>query len=260
MRLSFFDRARYLGDTDFVEVPLDRLTGKDYARDLASRINPGRATPSESLAAAAGIPLAGAAPRDGVNTTHYGVVDADGMAVSNTYTLEQAFGGMLVVKGRGFLLNNEMGDFNPRPGHTDRTGRVGTPPNVVAPGKRMLSSMCPAIIAKDGRVVLVTGSPGGRTIINTVLCVVLNVLEFGMPLREAVDAPRLHHQWLPDGVRVERGLREEHGDALDALRAMGHAIDPQSPKQGDAHSIAVTPGGRYVGVADTRRSGAAAGW
>src|SRR5687768_17466397 len=127
---------------------------------------------------------------------------------------------MLVVKGHGFLLTNEMGDFNPGPAHTDRAGRIGTPPNLAAPGKRKLSSMTPTIVARDGKVVLVTGSPGGRTIINTVLCVVLNVLEFDMPLREAVDAARLHHQWFPDAVRVERQWLDRHRDAIDALRRL----------------------------------------
>ena len=256
MRRAYFDRARYLGDGDFVPVP-DDLATKSHAATLAGSIDPDRATPSESLASAAGIPLA-EAPREAEHTTHFSVVDADGMAVANTYTLEQSFGGMMVVKGCGFLLNNEMGDFNPRPGHTDRTGRIGTPPNVVEPGKRMLSSMCPTVVAKDGRVVLVTGSPGGRTIINTVLCVVLNGLEFGMDGRAAVDSPRLHHQWLPDRVQLEAAAQEAHPDLPVALRRLGHTVDVR-PRQGDAHSIFVTPAGEQVGVADRRRSGAAAG-
>ena len=255
MRRAFLDRARLLGDTDFVSVPIDRLTSKPYAKQLAAGIDGARATPSESLAAAAGVVL-----DEGDHTTHFSVIDHDGMAVSNTYTLEQAFGGMLVVKGCGFLLNNEMGDFNPRPGHTDRAGRIGTAPNVLAPWKRMLSSIAPTIVARGGKVVLVTGSPGGRTIINTVLCVVLNVLEFDMPLREAVDAPRMHHPWLPDVVRGEPGLLKEHAESVVALRRMGHAVDARSPRQGDAHSILVRSDGSYLGVADTRRSGAAAGF
>jgi gamma-glutamyltranspeptidase/glutathione hydrolase len=256
MRRAFFDRARFLGDTDFVTVPTE-LTTKQYAARVAATIHPDRATPSETLAAEAGVPIAGAP--EGEHTTHFSVIDADGMAVSNTYTLEQGFGGMVVVNGCGFLLNNEMGDFNPRPGVTDRTGRIGTPPNVAAPGKRMLSSMTPTIVSRGGRVVLVTGSPGGRTIINTVLCVVLNVLEFEMPLRAAVDAPRMHHPWLPDVVRMEGRMLEEHPDAVQALPEMGHTIDPKPTRQGDAHSIAVTSDGRYAGAADKRRSGAAVG-
>ena len=257
MRRAYFDRARYLGDADFVPVP-DDLATKSYASALAGSIDPDRATPSESLAAAAGIPLADGPP-ESENTTHFSVIDASGMAVSNTYTLEQSFGGFVVVKGYGFLLNNEMGDFNPRPGHTDRTGRIGTPPNLVEPGKRMLSSMCPTIVSDDGRVVLVTGSPGGRTIINTVLCVVLNFLEFEMSPRDAVDAPRLHHQWLPDRLHLEAPIPQEYPTLIETLRTRGHPrVDPR-PRQGDAHSIFVAPDDTRTGVADRRRSGAAAG-
>jgi len=183
------------------------------------------------------------------------------MAVSNTFTLEQGYGGKVMVRGAGFLLNNEMGDFNPRPGVTTRQGHIGTAPNQVAPGKRMLSSMTPVVVAREGRVVLVTGSPGGRTIINTVLCVVLNVLEFEMPLDRAVAAPRLHHGWFPDQVQVEPALAAEHGQSLRELRHWGHRIDPRSVPQGDAHSIAVDLRNRvFWGVADSRRAGRAAGY
>src|SRR4029453_12596626 len=141
---------------------------------------------------------------DGPQTTHFSIVDAQGMAVSNTYTLEQNFGSRIVVRGGGFLLNNEMGDFNPEPGVTKEDGQIGTPPNIVAPGKRMLSSMTPLIVTTpEGEPLLVTGSPGGRTIINTVACVVLNVVEFEMSPVEAVDAPRLHDAWFPDRVQAE---------------------------------------------------------
>jgi gamma-glutamyltranspeptidase/glutathione hydrolase len=259
MRRAFLDRAVFLGDRDLGNVPVAGLTSKLYAENLAAGIDDNQVSSSEKLAAAAGVTIE-ADPGESPHTTHFSVIDADGTAVSNTYTLEQAFGGMLVVKGCGFLLNNEMGDFNPRPGHTDVTGRIGTPPNVAAPGKRMLSSMCPTVVARDGKVVLVTGSPGGRTIINTVLCVVLNVLEFDMPLRDAVDAPRLHHQWLPDTIAIEPALRTDHPEPIEALRRLGHVIADKSPRQGDAHSIAVRADGQYVGVADTRRSGAAAGY
>ena len=137
-----------------------------------------------------------------------------------------------MVKGAGFLLNDEMGDFNPRPGVTTAKGQIGTEANQVAPGKRMLSSMTPVIVLRDGKPYLITGSPGGRTIINTVLCVTMNVLEFDMPLREAVDAPRLHQQWLPDNVQVEGDLLKKHADALDKLRTMGHHIDTKATRQG----------------------------
>src|SRR5262249_22306895 len=162
-------------DPDFVAIPAE-LTTKEYAKKLAAGIDPNRATSSADLAG--DIPLA----EEGNQTTHFSVLDRDGMAVSNTYTLEESFGSKVIVRAAGFLLNNEMGDFNPNRGVTDRRGRIGTPANEVAPGKRMLSSMTPVVVRRDGKVVLITGSPGGRTILNTVLEVVLNVLEFDMPL------------------------------------------------------------------------------
>ena len=164
----------------------------------------------------------------------------------------------MLVKGAGFLLNNEMMDFNWRPGVTDRTGRIGTKPNQIAPGKRMLSSQTPTIVAKDGKVVLVTGSPGGRTIINTVLCMVLNVIEFDMDIGKAVERPRLHHQWFPDHAALERGSKQP--ELVKALEAMGHQIESTS-SQGDAHSIRVdAKTGVYRGAADRRISGKAAGY
>ena len=251
-RRAYRDRARWLGDPDFTPLP-KQLLDKEYAQKLVLGIDPKKATPSADLAG--DIPLAG----EGQQTTHFSILDGDGMAVSNTYTLENAFGGRIVVRGAGYLLNDEMGDFNPKPGVTDRTGRIGTPPNLVAPGKRMLSSMTPVIVRRDGKVVLVTGSPGGRTIINTVLCVVLNVLEFDMPLRAAVDAPRLHHQWFPDVVHLEAGLVKEHPEAVESLRKMGHQI-PRPTQQGDAHSIFVeSVTGNILGEADRRRDGWAVG-
>ena len=183
------------------------------------------------------------------------------MAVANTYTLEQSFGSKIVVRGAGFLLNNEMGDFNHRPGVTDAMGRIGTPANRIAPYKRMLSSMTPTIVTSpDGQLLLVTGSPGGRTIINTVTSVVLNVLAFDMPAVEAVEAPRMHHAWLPDRLLVERDFFEHHADALEALRAMGHTIGERPLRQGDAHTIWFDrQGGLLHGIADPRRAGAARG-
>ena len=171
MRRAFLDRARYLGDPDFVQPPVERLTSKAYAAELRRTIVEDRATPS----AAAQI----AQRYESSETTHYSVVDASGMAVSVTYTLENGYGLGAVVPGAGFLLNNEMGDFNGKPGVTDSTGLIGTDANLARPSKRMLSSMTPTIIAKDGKLVAVVGSPGGRTIINTVLQVVLNQVDFG---------------------------------------------------------------------------------
>jgi gamma-glutamyltranspeptidase/glutathione hydrolase len=171
------------------------------------------------------------------------------MAVSNTFTLEGGFGSKVVVKGAGFLLNNEMGDFNKKPGETNVYGDIGTPANLIAPGKRMLSSMTPAIVTRNGKVALVTGSPGGRTIINTVLGIVLNVTEFGMNGRQAVDAPRLHHQWLPDSSYFEKeGFPQE---VIEKLRHMGYKIAFRS-SQGDGNSILVQPDGTAFGINDKR--------
>jgi gamma-glutamyltranspeptidase/glutathione hydrolase len=195
------------------------------------------------------------------NTTHFSVVDGGGMAVANTYTLEESFGGKIVVAGAGFLLNNELGDFNPQPGVTTRGGQIGTAANVAGAGKRPLSSMSPTIVLRDGRVVLVTGSPGGRTIINTVLCVLINYMDYHMSPRDCVAAPRHHHQWFPDRIVPEAALAQDHGAALAELQSMGHAIAPAVRHQGDAHSIfRDLKSGEWIGVADPRRAGSAAGF
>jgi gamma-glutamyltranspeptidase/glutathione hydrolase len=250
MRRAYCDRARYLGDPAFVQIP-SRLTDKKHARKLAKTIDLNRATPSAHLAPE--ITLAG----EGDSTTHFSVIDKDGMAVANTYTLERSYGSRVVVKGAGFLLNNEMMDFNWYPGHTDRKGTIGTVANLIAPGKRMLSSQTPTIVAKDGKVVLVTGSPGSRTIINTVLCVLVNVLDFDMDIAAAVAAPRLHHQWFPDEIRFEAA--SDRPELARALGRIGHRV--YGSRQGDAHSIWVDPRtGRYLGAADRRISGKAAGY
>ncbi len=252
MRRSYFDRARYLGDADFVEIPA-KLTSKAYAKKLAQSINPDRATPSEVLAEAGEFPLAG----EGNSTTHFSIMDAKGMAVSNTYTLEASYGTRIVVPGAGYLLNNEMTDFNHRPGVTNRRGAIGTEANLPAPGKRMLSSQTPTLVLRDGKAYLITGSPGGRTIINTVVNVLVNSIDFGMSPVEAVDAPRLHHAWFPDRIRFE-GM-ETHPLLVQKLRALGHTVD--GTRQGDAHSIWVDPeSGKYHGVADQRIDGRALGY
>ena len=249
MRRAFCERAKHLGDPDFVTVPTDLLLDKEYAKRLATGIDPLTATPSAALADE--LPLA----EGGSETTHYSVVDASGMAVSTTYTLENAFGCRVVVRGAGFVLNNEMTDFNHKPGVTDRRGDIGTPANRVAPGKRMLSSMSPTIVARGGKPTLVTGSPGGRTIINTALCVVVNVLDYGMDARAAVDAPRQHHQWFPDRLSLE-----STGDLsalAGRLKAMGHTVARAG--QGDAHTIRLDPAtGRRTAAADKRADGKAA--
>jgi gamma-glutamyltranspeptidase/glutathione hydrolase len=250
MRRAYCDRARYLGDADFVKIPA-HLTSKEYAHQLARSIDPRKATRSEDLAG--DIPLAA----QGDSTTHFSVIDKDGMAVANTYTLERSYGSRVVVRGAGFLLNDEMTDFNWRPGYTDRKGAIGTEANQIAPGKRMLSSQTPTIVARDGKVVLVTGSPGSRTIINTVLCIVINVLDFDMDIRAAVDAPRLHHSWFPDVVRFEGTGR--FPAVVAELQRLGHKV--QVTQQGDAHSIWVDPRtGRRFGAEDRRISGKLAGY
>jgi gamma-glutamyltranspeptidase/glutathione hydrolase len=246
-RRAYADRARWLGDPDFVSVPVARLTSKAYADSLSRGIRRDRA--SRSVDIGADVVTVHTAESD--ETTHFSVVDAEGNAVSNTYTLEGGYGSGVVVRGAGFLLNNEMGDFNKKPGETNEGGDIGTPANLIAPGKRMLSSMSPAIVTRDGRLVLVTGSPGGRTIPNTVLDVVLGVTAFDESIRAAVDAPRLHHQWLPDSTNIEAGKVTDA--TIAALRARGHSVRISSGKQGDAHSIWIdTKTGIAYGAADHR--------
>lgn len=250
MQRAYRDRARFLGDPAFVEIPAD-LLDKDRLRRLAETIPAEKATPSADLAG--DIVLAA----ESEETTHFSVVDARGGAASLTYTLEQSYGSRVVVRGAGFVLNDEMNDFNWIPGRTDATGRIGTPANEVAPGKRMLSSMCPTIVSRDGKTVLVTGSPGGRTIVNTVLNVIVDVVDFGMDARQAVDAPRMHHGWFPDVLVVERALADRHADVLRALREAGRRIEIRD-RQGDAHTIGIDPRtGERLGAADARISGAA---
>ncbi len=249
MKRAYSDRARYLGDPDFTKIPVE-LTTKEYAKKLALGIDLKKPTPSADLAPEI-MP-----DNESDSTTHFSVIDKDGLAVSNTFTLENSYGNRVVVRGAGYILNNEMTDFNPRPGFTSTKGQIGTKPNQIAPGKRMLSSMTPVIVLKDGKPVLISGSPGGRTIINTVLCVVLNVTEFGMSVEDAVSAPRLHHQWFPDAARFE-GVKE-HPEMVAKLTALGHTVTEH--KQGDAHSIGIDPKtGVRVGAADKRLDGKAVG-
>lgn len=246
MRRGYLDRARYLGDPDFVKMPIEKLTSKTYARALAKTIDPDHASSSAELGKDIVGPIAS---NEHEETTQFSIVDKAGNAVSNTYTLEGGFGSHVVVGGAGFLLNNEMGDFNKKPGETNLTGDIGTPANLIAPGKRMLSSMSPTIITKNGKLFMVTGSPGGRTIINTVMEIVLNGLAFGMDARQAVDAPRFHHQWLPDEVTFERNAIPD--STAQRLEAMGHKLR-FGGQQGDGHTIIVKDGVAYG--ANDRRS------
>jgi len=248
-RRAFLDRARWLGDPDFVTAPVDRLTDKAYAAELRASVDPRRATPSDRLAG----DLEGTLPLEGESTTHFSVVDRDGNAVSNTYTLEESWGAKTVAAGTGVVMNNEMHDFNVTPGRSTRTGRVGTAPNTIAPGKRMLSSMCPAIVTRDEDLILVAGSPGGRTIPSTVLRVVTGVIDHGLSARAAVDLPRVHHGLYPDRLSVEGAI--DPSTRAD-LAARGHELRAREA-QGDAHVVG--PGARVgalVGAADLRRAGA----
>ena len=254
MRRAYRERAAHLGDPDFADIP-DYLTSKDYARGLVTTFNPQKATDSEALLGDIKF------SRKGKDTSHFSVIDKDGMAVSNTYTIEQSWGSRMVIEGAGFVLNNEMGDFNWFVDGTNDQGSIGTAANLIRPGKRMLSSQCPVILKSDGKVVLLTGSPGGRTIINTVLCVILNTCVFDMPLDKAIDAPRLHHQWFPDVIRHEARGEFDEAKEWETLEAMGHKVEPFQWAQGSAHSIAISEGpGRYIGVADDRRGGKADGY
>jgi gamma-glutamyltranspeptidase/glutathione hydrolase len=246
MKRAYADRARYLGDPAFVRAPVATLIAKDYAAKQRASIDPARATPwTDALPA---LP-----PREGSNTTHFSVVDSRGNAVSNTYTLNFSYGLGLVAGGTGVLLNNELDDFTAAPGASNAYGLVGFEANLPGPGKRPLSSMAPTIVLQDGKPVLVTGSPGGSRIISAVLQVIVNVLDYRMDIAAAVAAPRLHHQWLPDEVRVERGFADE---TLAALQAMGHVIVTPLG-QTSANSIAATPHG-LLGAPDPRTRGSEA--
>ncbi|WP_441244200.1 gamma-glutamyltransferase [Tardiphaga sp. 768_D3_N2_1] len=246
MKRAYADRARYLGDPAFVNAPIATLTSKNYAAGQRASIDPNKATPWTDA-------LSAVLPREGQNTTHYSVVDSAGNAVSNTYTLNFSYGVGLIADGTGVLLNNELDDFTAAPGASNAYGLVGFEANLPGPGKRPLSSMSPTIVLKDGKPVLVTGSPGGSRIISTVLQVIVNVIDYRMDVMSAVATSRLHHQWLPDEVRIERGFSEE---TLNALRAMGHkVVEPMG--QTSANSILVTPDG-LLGAPDPRTRGAEA--
>ena len=245
MKRAYADRARYLGDPAFSDAPLKRLLSKDYAAQLRAGIDPTKATPVKMTDAAP--------PHEGTNTTHFSVVDGEGNAVSNTYTLNFSYGVGLIADGTGVLLNNELDDFTAAPGASNAYGLVGYEANLPGPGKRPLSSMTPTIVLKDGKPVLVTGSPGGSRIISTTLQVIVNTLDHRMNIAQAVSVPRLHHQWMPDDVRIEHGFPQA---TRDALRAMGHTlVTPMG--QTSANSIAASQNG-WLGAADPRTRGAEA--
>jgi len=242
MRRAYRDRANFLADADFADVPVQRLTSKEHAAWLRRDLNPERASVSHP----SDITMAPESPQ----TTHYSVVDRDGMAVSVTYTLESGYGSGIVVPGAGFILNNEMGDFNAGPGLTNDTGLIGTEPNLTRPQQRMLSSMSPSIVAKDGALVAVIGTPGGRSIINTVAQVILNLVDFGMDIEEAVAAPRVNHQWLPDRIQIEED--EVTAETVVGLEEKGHVVQVRGT-QGSANSIGIdSETGERVGAPDPR--------
>jgi gamma-glutamyltranspeptidase/glutathione hydrolase len=246
MKRAYADRARFLGDPSSVNVPAKSLTSKKYAATLRATITD-KATPSAEIKA--GDPKS----HEGDNTTHFSVIDRNGNAVSNTYTLNFSYGLGMVADGTGVLLNNELDDFAAKAGASNAYGLVQYEANLPGPGKRPLSSMSPTIVLKDGKPALVTGSPGGSRIITAVLQIILNSLDFGMTIDQAVGAPRLHHQWLPDQVLAEPGFDPA---LLADLAARGHKIVPARPGT-SANSIAVTKDG-IVGAADPRTSGALA--
>jgi gamma-glutamyltranspeptidase/glutathione hydrolase len=247
MQRAYADRAAYLGDPATVTAPLARLMSKPYAQKLRAGIDPARATPARD------IHPEGAPPREGDNTTHFSIVDRFGNAVANTYTLNFSYGLGLVAEGTGVLLNNELDDFAAKPGAPNAYGLIGGDANAPGPNKRPLSSMTPTIVLKDGKPFLVTGSPGGSRIITAVLQVISNVIDRKLAIAEAVAAPRIHDQWSPDEVVVERGLEP---DIMQRLEGFGHKVTQDVPRT-SANSILITPQG-LVGAADPRSRGAAA--
>jgi gamma-glutamyltranspeptidase/glutathione hydrolase len=250
MKMAYADRARFLGDPDFVRVPVAGLISSVYAAELRKQIQPERALRAEELTGS--NPFA----YEGDHTTHYSIVDRDGNAVANTYTLNLRYGTGLVAEGTGILLNDELDDFAAKPGAPNAFGLVGGTANAPGPGKKPLSSMAPTIVLKNGQLFLVTGSPGGSRIITTLVNVLVNLIDFRMNLAEAIAAPRIHHQWMPDEVRVEPGIRP---DIVSVLQSRGNRVARSEP-WGSANSIMVTKDG-LLGAADPRtRGGLAAGF
>jgi gamma-glutamyltranspeptidase/glutathione hydrolase len=244
MKIAYADRAEYLGDPDFVKVPVAALTSKRYAAARVKEIDPDKARPAREIRPG---PVA---PYESDQTTHYSILDEDGNAVANTYTLNFSYGLGMVAEGTGVMLNNELDDFAAKAGVPNGFGLVGGDANAPAAGKRPLSSMSPTLVLDQGKVVMVTGSPGGSRIISTVLNVMTNVIDLKMGVMEAVSAPRIHHQWLPDEVRIERG---QSADTLALLEAKGQKI-VVGAASGSAHSIVVTTRG-LEGAADPRQRG-----
>nr|WP_258436451.1 gamma-glutamyltransferase [Helicobacter sp. 15-1451] len=244
MRQAYADRSEYMGDPDFVNVPVEKLIDKAYAKKIYAKIGK-KATSSTKIK-----PGLGKISLEKPNTTHYSVVDKDGNAVSVTYTINGSYGSAVAVDKAGFLLNNEMDDFSIKPGVANIYGLVGGDANAIEPKKRPLSSMTPTLVLKDGKVVMVVGSPGGSRIITTVLQVIVNVIDHGMNVSEAVFAPRFHHQWQPDEIRVEKETAPK--DVVNALKAKGHKLSVE-PYMGDVNAIMLMPDGETQGMSDPRR-------
>ncbi len=253
MRRAFADRSEYLGDTDFVKVPVAGLIDKIYADKQAASIDLAHASTSEKIRQ--GKPTG----YESTETTHFTVIDKAGNVATNTYTLNGSFGSYATVEGAGFLLNNEMDDFAAKPGTANMYGLLQSEKNAVAARKRPLSAMTPTIVLKDGKVWFALGSPGGPTIINTVLQTIINVIDHGMTMQEAVDAPRIHHQWMPDQIVYEPGGIV--ADVKDKLSAMGHQFTDKPRRMGDCEAIMIDPKtGMRLGASDPRRGGKAVGY
>jgi gamma-glutamyltranspeptidase/glutathione hydrolase len=265
-RRSFYDRAEFLGDPDFSRIPVAQLIDKNYAAAWRESIDPGHASVSgdlkrpaafselERIAEQHGAPWPGREPE---NTTHYSVVDAAGDAVAVTTTLNDSFGSRVTAAGLGFLLNDEMDDFSSKPGVPNGYGLIQGPANAIGPGRRPLSAMTPTIVLKDGKLFLVLGTPGGPTIISTVANILMGVVDYGMNIAEAVNAPRFHEQWMPDKTELERGFSP---DTIRTLEGKGHAIKAGG-YWGDAECIMVDPkSGERLGASDARNNGKALGY
>jgi len=252
MKRAYADRSKYLGDSDFVIMPIDKITAKVYVRRTSESISPNSATPSRKISPGDLFSV----PEESPQTTHFTIMDEDGSIVSNTYTLNLSYGNAHVITGTGILMNNEMDDFSSRAGVPNAYGLIGGEANKIEAGKRPLSSMTPVIVFKNGEAVMATGSPGGARIITTVLHVLVNVLEHGMNIADATAAPRIHHQWMPDELRIEQGISP---DTQNLLRKLGYTI-ALKPPFGAAMTLAKSSLGVY-GYADSRRGDAyAAGY
>lgn len=251
-RRAYSDRNELLADPDYVEIPLDEMLSRSYAVERSRDISLSEATPSASVGP--GILIS-----EGSETTHFSVVDEAGNAVAGTTTLNSLYGSKVTVTGAGFLLNNEMDDFAARPGFPNQFGLVQGERNAIEPGKRMLSAMTPTVVEDpQGELFLVLGTPGGSTIITTVFQTIVNVFDFGMNVAQAVNAPRVHHQHLPDRIQYESGGLPPA--VVDSLRALGHRVDERGGTSGDVQAILVLPDGSLTGYADPRRGGLAEGY